>query len=120
MCERLGDLRGDLDGALIVERAAADRFAQRAARDVLVGDVDVRRIAGQGDDPLAPGVAQRGCGARLALGAMTGLPLAWDDLQGDVEAALLVARQPHMAHPARAERANRAIPAEEELVSMRR
>ena len=67
--ERLGDLGGDLDRVAVVELAAAQRLAQRAARDVLVGDVDVRRVAREREDPLAALVAQRGGGAGLALGA---------------------------------------------------
>jgi hypothetical protein len=62
---------------------------------------------------------QRRCGARLALGSVAGLALAGDDLQRDVEAALLVAREPHMAHPAGAEGAQRPVTAEEEVMLKR-
>ena len=104
----------------VVELSAADRLAQRAAGDVLVRDVDVRRVAGQRDDPLAARMPQRGCCARLALGPMPRLPFPRDDLQGDVEAAPLVAGQPDVTHPARAERSQRAVPAEDELLGERR
>ena len=118
--ERLGDLAGHLDRGAVVELAGAQRLAQRAAGDVLVGDVDVGRIARQREDPLAARVAERGGGARLALGPMTALSLAGDDLQGDVEAAPLVAREPDMAHSAGAERLDRPVAAQEELVRMGR
>jgi hypothetical protein len=39
--QRLCDLSGRLDRALVVELARPHRLAQRAARDVLVGDIDV-------------------------------------------------------------------------------
>ena len=115
VCERLGDLRGHLDRGLVVELARAHRLAQRAAGDVLVGDVDVRRVARERQDPLAPRVAEGGGGARLALGPVARLALPRDDLQRDVEAAALVARQPDVAHPAGAERPERPVPAEEEV-----
>ncbi len=114
--ERVADLRGDLDRRAVVELARAHRLAQRPARDVLVGDVDVRRVVCQRPDALAAWMAQRRRGSRFALGPMPRLALAGDDLQCDVEAGPLVPRQPDMAHPARAERADRPIPAEEEVV----
>ncbi len=118
--ERLGDLGGHLDRGAVVELAGAHRLAQGAARDVLVGDVDVGRIARQREDPLAAGVAERRGGAGLALGPMAALSLAGDDLQGDVEAAPLVAREPDMAHSAGAEGLDRPVAAQEELVRMGR
>ena len=67
---RLGDLRRDLDGGAIVELAGPHRLTQRAAGDVLVGDVDMRRIAREREDPLAARMAQRGGRTGLALGPM--------------------------------------------------
>ena len=99
---------------------ARQRLAQRAAGDVLVGDVDVRRVARERDDPLAARVAERRRRAGLALGAVARLALARDDLQRDVEAGLLVACEPDLAHAAGAQRAQRAVPAEEEVVRSRR
>ena len=115
--ERLGDLRGDLDRAAVVELAGAHRLAQRPARDVLVGDVDVRRVAREREDPLAARVPQRGRRARLALGPVARLALARDDLQRDVEAAPLVAREPDLAHAAGAQRPQRPVPAEDEVAA---
>ena len=48
------------------------RIASRSVRpgDVLVGDVDVGRVTRQREDALAAGMAERGRGAGLALGAM--------------------------------------------------
>ncbi len=114
--ERLEHLRGDLDRAAVVELAGRERLAQRLARDVLVGDVDVARVARERVDPLAARMAQRGRGPRLALGARGGLSLARDDLQRDVEAGLLVARKPDVAHSARSERPQRPVAAEDQLL----
>ena len=114
--ERVGDLAADLERCAVVELAGAQRLAHRASRHVLVGDVDVGRVAREREDALAARVAERGGGAGLALGPVAALALAGDDLQGDVEAALLVAGEPDMAHSARAEGADRPVPAQEELV----
>ena len=67
--QRLGDLGADLERVAVDQRAAPQRLAHRAARDVLVGDVDVRGVARQREDPLAAIVAERGRCAGLALGA---------------------------------------------------
>ena len=53
MRERLRDLRGDLDRGCVVQLAGAHRLAHRAARHILVGDVDMRRVARERDDALA-------------------------------------------------------------------
>ena len=44
MRERVEDLRRRLDGVAVTEPAAAQRLAQRAALNVLVGDVDVAAV----------------------------------------------------------------------------
>ena len=92
------------------------RLAQGAARDVLVGDVDVARVARERVDPLAARMAQRGCGARLALGPLGDAALADDHLQRDVETVALVAREPDMTHPTGAQRPQRPVPSEDQLV----
>ena len=71
--QRLEQLGGGLDCVLVAELAGRDRLAQRAAGDVLVGDVDVARIARERVDPLAPRVAQGRGGAGLTLGAVSRL-----------------------------------------------
>ena len=109
------DLRRHLDRRLIVDLARAERLAQGAAGDVLVGDVDVRRVACEREDPLAARVPERGCGACLALCPVAGLALPRDDLQRDVEAAALVARQPDVAHAAGAQWLEGPVPAEKEV-----
>ena len=114
--ERVGDLAAHLERGAVVELSGAERLAHRASRHVLVGDVDVGRVTREREDALAARMAERGGGAGLALGAVAALALAGDDLQGDVEAALLVAGEPDMAHSARAEGADRPVPAQEELV----
>src|SRR3954465_7916986 len=47
---------------------------------------------------------------------MAALAFPGDDLQPDVEAAALVPGEPHMAHPARAEGADRPVTAQEEIM----
>src|SRR5262245_5629679 len=59
---------------------------------------------------------KRGCGLALALGANGRLALARDDLQRDVETALLVPCEPHVAHPSRPERPQRPVPSKDELL----
>ena len=51
---------------------------------------------------------------RESLRARGGLALARDDLESDVEAVLLVAREPDRARAAAPERPHRAVAAEEE------
>src|SRR5581483_8672689 len=92
-----------------------ERLPERATRDVLVRDVDVTRVAREREDPLAARVTERRRGTRLALRARGRLPLARDDLERHVEPRLLVAREPHLPHPARAERPQRPVAAEDEL-----
>src|SRR5262249_60483902 len=92
----------------------------RPPGDVLVGDVDVRGIPSEGEDPLTALVPQGRRRPRLALGPVALLAVARNNLQRDVEAAPLVARQPDMAHPAGAERPDRAVAMEEEVGRSRR
>ena len=108
MREALADLCAGLDRVGVVELAGAQRLAERAARDELVGDVDVARIAGECVRAQAARVAQLRGRRGLALGARGGLALAGDDLQGDVEPRLLVAGEPHRPRAAAPERAQRA------------
>ena len=54
-------------------------------------------------------------GLGLALRPGSGLPLARDDLQGDVEPVLLVPREPHRPGPAGPQRPERPVPPEDEL-----
>jgi hypothetical protein len=70
----------------------------------------------QRDDPLAARVAQGGGSASLTLRAVPRLALSGDDLQRDVEAAPFVAGEPYVAHPSCAERPERPVAAEEEVV----
>src|SRR5207244_9989624 len=87
------------------------RLAQRPARDVLVGDVDVRWITRQSDDSLAASVAERSGGSGLPLGAVARLALAGNDLQRDVQPAPLVTGEPDVAHASGAERPDRPVAA---------
>src|SRR5438094_8584056 len=62
--------------------------------------------------------ARRGGG--LALGACGRLAFAGHDLEGDVEPRPLVPREPHRPGPTAAERAQRPVPAEDEVTPLRR
>ncbi len=101
----LGDLCGDLDRGRVVELPCAHRLTQRATGDVLVGDVDVGLVPRQRDDPLAARMTERGGSSSLTFGAVPRLALAGDDLQCDVETASFIPGQPHVTHPAGAQRA---------------
>ena len=57
--ERLEHLRRDLDGGAVVDLAGGERLAHRLPGHVLVGDVDVGRVARERVDPLAARVAER-------------------------------------------------------------
>ena len=113
--ERLEHLRRRLDRRGVVELARRHRLAQGAARDVLVGDVDVVRVARERVDPLTARVPKRRCGSGLAVGALGDAALSADHLERDVEPVSLVAGEPYMTHPARSEGPQRAIAAEDQL-----
>ncbi len=119
MREGFEHLRRDLDGAAVVEVARGECVPHRSAGDVLVGDVDVAGIAGERVDPLAARMPERRCRLRLTLGARGRLSLTGDHLQRDVEARLLVAREPDVAHPTRPKRAQRPVSAEDQLLGER-
>jgi hypothetical protein len=96
--ERVEHLRSGFDGSAVVELARRERLAERAAGDVLVGDVDMPRVARERVDALAARMAERGGGAGLTLGALGDPAFPDHHLQRDVQAVALVAREPHVAH----------------------
>jgi hypothetical protein len=108
-------LRRDLDRLGVGEVVCSHDLAHRAAGHVLVGDVDVARVVADVVRAHAAIVAEPPGRERLTLGARRRLPFARDDLERDVEARPLVAREPDGARPAAAERANRPVAAEDEL-----
>ncbi len=114
--ESVEHLGSDLDGVLVREAVRAHRLAQGASGHVLVCDVDVARIVSDVVRAHAPLVAQPARCQRFTLGAGGGLSFPGDDLQRDVEAGALVAREPDGARAAAPERTNRAIASEHELV----
>ena len=107
--ERLEDLRAGLDRVGVVQLARSQRLAQRLSGDVLVGDVDVARVALEPVRAEAALVPQPRRGQGFPLGARRGLALARDDLQRHLEARSLVAGEPDRPRAAAAERAQRAI-----------
>ncbi len=107
-------LGGDLDGRRVVQPVRPERLAQRAAANVLVRDVDVPGVPAEVVGPHAALVAQARRGLHLACGARRALALAGDDLQRDVEAGPLVAREPHRARAPATERLQGSIAVEDE------
>ena len=118
--EPVEDLGRGLDGLAVPQLAAAHRVAQGDAADVLVGDVDVTGVGAEAVRAQAALVPEPRGGLGLALGAVCGLPLPGDDLEGDVEAVSLVAGEPDRAGAAAAERAQRAVAVEDELPARER
>ena len=114
--ESVEHLGRDLDGVFVRETIRAHRLAQRAPGHVLVRDVDVARIVSDVVRAHAPLVAQPACRQSFTLGAGGSLSFPGDDLQRDVEAGALVAREPDGARAAAPQRTNRAIASENELV----
>jgi hypothetical protein len=64
-------------------------------------------------------MAKAAGGERLALCARGRLPFAGDDLQGDVEAVLLVERKPDRSRSAASEGSNGPVAPEDELLGGR-
>ena len=98
-----------------LSRAGAQRLAQRAAVDVLVGDVDVAAVAAEVVGADAALVAEPRRGLHLARRARGALSLARDDLERDLEAGALVAREPDRARAAPPERAEGPVAVEDEI-----
>ena len=108
------DLRSRLDRRLVVELAALERVSQGPPRHVLVGDVDVALVAGKGVGAQAVWMPKLGGCGRLALGPRPGGSGSRNDLERDLSVSLQVAGVPDRPHPAAAERAQRAVAAEDE------
>src|SRR5918994_1591622 len=88
-----------------------------AARYVLVRDVDVARVVADVVRTDTSVVTEAAGGERLALGTRCGLAFARDDLQSDVEAVLLVEREPDRARTSGSERSHGPVAPEHELLS---
>ena len=115
MRKAVADLRAGLDRIVVGQLSRAQRLAVRLARDVLVRDVDVPRVAAESVRAQASRMAQLRRGLGLALGPHGRLALARDDLQRDVEAGPLVTGEPDRARAAAAERPQRPVAVEDEL-----
>ena len=111
----LEDLGRSLDRGRVVELAASQRFAEGATRDVLVGDVDVLRVAAETVGALARRMTQARGRLGLPLGSGRRLPLPRHDLQGHVEPVLLVAGEPDRAGAAAPQWPQRPVAAENEV-----
>ena len=114
MCESLADLCAGLDRGGVLQLAGAKSLTERLARDELVRDVHVSRVAGECIGAQAARMPQACGGGGLALGPRGGLSLAGHDLQGDVEPVLLVPGEPDRPRAAGPERAQRAVAVEDE------
>ena len=111
----LEDLGRSLDRRRVVELAASQSLAEGATRDVLVGDVDVLRVAAETVGTLTRRMTEaRG---RLGFPLCSGrrLPLPRHDLQGHVEPVLLVAGEPDRAGTAAPQGPQRPVAAENEV-----
>ncbi len=117
MCMRkaVAHLRAGLDRVVVGQLSGAQRLAVRLARDELVRDVDVPRVAAEPVRAQAGGMAQVRGRLGLALGPHGRLALPRDDLQRDVEARPLVAGEPDRARAAAAERPQGPVAVEDEL-----
>ena len=118
--EAVEDLRRRLDRLAVAQLAGTHCIAKRPPADVLVGDVDVTGVGAEAVRAQAALVAQPRRRLGLALGAVGGLALARDDLERDVEARLLVAREPDRAGAAAAEWPQWAVAVEDELPAWER
>ena len=117
--ERVEHLRGRVDRVLVREHARTDGVAHRAPWHVLVRDVDVSRVVADVVGAHAAVVAQAAGCERLSLRACGRLAFARNDLERDVEAVLLVEREPDGARAARSERSHGPVAPEDELLSGR-
>ena len=115
MREAVAHLRAGLDRRIVGQLACAQRLAVRAARDELVRDVDVPRVAAEPVRAQAGGMPQLRGRLRLALGPHGRLALPRDDLQRDIESCPLVAGEPDRARAAAAERPQGPVAVEDEL-----
>src|SRR5213076_2851159 len=113
--EAVAHLRARLDRRLVAEAAFAQRLAEGAARDELVRDVDVARVAREAVGAQAGGMAEMRGRRRLSLGPRCCLPLPGDDLARDLEPRPLVAGEPDRARPAAAQRLQRPVAVEYEI-----
>ena len=116
MGEGVEHLGGDFDGFLVREAVRAHRLAQGPPGDVLVRDVDVARIVPDVVRAYAAFVTQPASRQGFTLGAGGSLSFTRDDLQRDVEARALVAREPDGARASASQRPQRAVTPEHELV----
>ncbi len=115
--ERVENLRSGLDGVAVAELAGAQGLAQRAALDVLVGDVDVAAVTAEVVGADASLMAKPRRCFHLPCRPGSPLALARDDLQGDLETGSLVPREPDRSGPAAAERPEGPVAVENEVGS---
>ncbi len=116
MGEGVEHLGGDFDGFLVREAVRAHRLAQGPPGHVLVRDVDVARIVPDVVRAYAAFVTQPASRQGFTLGTGGSLSFTRDDLQRDVEACALVAREPDGARASASQRPQRAVTPEHELV----
>ena len=116
VAERLQHLHRGLDCGAIVDLAPPECLAERPPPDVLVRDVDVPVVPVERERAQTTGVAEAYGRFDLALGPCTRLALPSDDLERDDAGRSLVPHEPDGARSARAERPERPVAAEDEIV----
>ena len=114
MREALEDLRSSFDRIVVGQLAGAQGLAERSARNVFEGDVDVVVVATARVCPQAAGVCELCERLRLSARAGARFPLAGHDLHGDLAPAAVVPREPDRPRAAAPEWADGAVSAEEE------
>jgi hypothetical protein len=111
----LEDLGRSLDRRRVVELTASQSFAESATRDVLVGDVNVLRVAAETVGALTGRMTEARSGLGFPLGSRRRLPFSRHDLQGHVEPVLLVAGEPDRAGTAAPQGPEWPVAAENEI-----
>jgi hypothetical protein len=112
--EPIEHLGGDLDRPRVVDLLRAQNLAQRPAPHVLVGDVDMARVAAEVVGADAAFVAEPGRCLHLARRARCPLSLTWNDLERDLEPRLLVPGEPDRSRAPATERLEGSIAVENE------
>ena len=112
--ERVEHLRRGLHRLRVSQLARAERLAQRPARHVLVGDVDVLVVVRERVGAQAALVTEPGRGRCLALRPRAGLAVARDDLERNFDARCLVSCEPDRPGAAASKRAHGPVAAENE------
>ena len=114
--QALKHLCRSLDRALVTELMRAERLPERRSGHVFVRDVEMLLVGLEPVRAQAVRVAQRRRRFGLSFGARRRPSLSGDDLERKLLTGRLVANEPHRARAAAPERAQGAIPVQDETV----